>query len=234
MPGGAAKSLWDRPWVSIFARAVLAVLPGLLLCLPGPGAAQGPAAAPSVDQGVHASADTAQSLPRKQIRYAYTEGDFDRVVAAIDSFTRTRKAFGRSDSAFIAKYLAVIYTANPLTREMGKHYMVRLLSLEPSARIVDMFASEEINRVFESVREELIVRRETLAQEESAPRRSAVTQSADTRSGKTPSPPGIRKKRGFPASYYWIAGGLAAAALGGAAIYLLQPDEPGDKTYELP
>lgn len=200
MPTGASKGRT--------IRAVFALLSGFLLCLPGRATAQGAVAAPS----------PAPSLPQKEIRNAYSEGDFDGVIVAIDSFTQTHKTYSQNDSVFIAKYLAVIYTANPLTREKGKHYMFRLLNLQPSARIVDMFASDEINRIFESVREEYVVRRETLAQDGLA---------------KPASVPAVGRK-GFSRPFYWVAGGITVAALGAAAFYLLQPERAPDKVYDLP
>src|SRR5258706_13380272 len=76
-------------------------------------------------------------LDQKKVHGVYSEGDFDLVVSMIDVFTRSNPTCSKSDSVFIAKHLAVIYTANPATREMGKNYMFKLLDLLPSAKIVD-------------------------------------------------------------------------------------------------
>ena len=40
-----------------------------------------------------------------------------------------------------AKHLAVVYTANPQTREKGKYFMRRLPALLPTAKLVDMYVS---------------------------------------------------------------------------------------------
>lgn len=208
---------------NLMFRAIPAAMLGLLLCAPIPVSSQGSGAAPgsaSAGSASGSSASPAQGgLPQKEIRTAYSDGDFDGVIAAIDSFTQAHKSYGQGDSVFIAKYLAVIYTANPLTREKGKHYMFRLLDLQPSAKIVDMFASDEILRIFEKVKEEFVVRRESLRE--------------DKLGNQGSNPPEARKK-GISHPFYWIAGGITIAALGGTAIYLLQPEKTADKVYELP
>ena len=104
----------------------------------------------------------AAGLEQAKIHAIYSDGDFDEVVALIGAFTREHKTYPKDDSIFIAKHLAVIYTANPATREKGKNYMFRLLELLPSAKIVDMFVSEEIDRIFDKIREEFVVRERSL------------------------------------------------------------------------
>ena len=146
-----SNGLWER----LMIRAIFPVLLGILFCLPDRASAVETRADPS---------SPAHPLDQKRIHETYTEGDFEAVIAAIDSFTLVNKVFSHSDSVFIAKHLAVIYTANPKTREKGKNYMFRLLSLLPSAKIVDMFVSDEIDHIFEKVREEYVVRQEFLGQ----------------------------------------------------------------------
>lgn len=211
-------------------RPVFPVLLGLMLCLPGRLRALD-------SQAVPPSPET--SLNQKRIHHVYAEGDFDGVIAAIDSFTQANKTFSHADSVFIAKHLAVIYTANPKTREKGKNYMFRLLNLLPSARIVDMFVSDEIDHIFEKVREEYVVRQASLGQD--APtnlesnRYAADKLGMNAAHGTAPdSEPAAMRKKGIPHSFYWVAGGVALAAVGGAAIYLLQPEKPADRIYDLP
>lgn len=94
------------------------------------------------------------SLNRIAIHYKYSDGDFPSVLSAIDSFTTTHKKYDRQDSAFIAKHLAVVYSANPDTREKGKYYMIRLLEADPNADLVDMYVSDEIDGIFSKVKKE--------------------------------------------------------------------------------
>lgn len=180
-------------------------------------------------------------LDQKRIHSVYSEGDFETVIAAIDSFTQANKSYSQSDSVFIAKHLAVIYTANPATREKGKHYMFRLLSLLPSAKIVDMFVSDEIDHIFEKVREEYIVRQAVLGDD--APSMLESNQYAThkmTMSGNPRPKPGAGQatsamgKSGSSSARYWIAGGVALVAIGSTAFYFLQPEPAADKNYVLP
>jgi hypothetical protein len=215
-------------------RSVCAVILGWLMCLQGPVRAEGPGAIP---------ASPPHSLDQKSIHQAYIEGEFESVVAAIDSFTKANTTFSRSDSVFIAKHLAVIYTANPETREKGKNYMFRLLNLLPSAKIVDMFVSDEIDHIFERVREEYVVRQESLglgAPTKLESNRYAIDKLSAghlSKAGQNPSPtpePAAGQKSGIPRRLYWVAGGAALAAIGGTMIYLLQPEKAADKVYDLP
>lgn len=88
------------------------------------------------------------------IHYQYNDGDFPAVITAIDEFTRAHKSYSRADSVFIAKHLAVVFTANPDTREKGKYYMYQMLDLIPSGDLVDMYVSDEIERIFSYVKKE--------------------------------------------------------------------------------
>jgi len=97
-------------------------------------------------------------LNQKSIHDTYNDGDFDKVISIIDVFTKANKSYSRADSIFIAKHLAVVYSANPKTREKGRYYMYRMLEMMPTAELVDMFVSDEIDRIFEKVRKEFLTR----------------------------------------------------------------------------
>ncbi len=100
-----------------------------------------------------------EALDRERIHADYNDGDFEAVASALESFMQRNKTCSHDDSVFIAKHLSVVYSANPAMREKGKYYMYRLLDLVPSAKLVDMFVSDEIDRIFEKVREEYYVRK---------------------------------------------------------------------------
>jgi hypothetical protein len=99
-----------------------------------------------------------EELNQKGIHNLYQNGDFEPVIDVLENFQKRIPEYSFSDSVFIAKHLAVVYTANPETREKGRYYMMRLLELLPSAKLVDMFVSEEIDRIFEKVREEHVAK----------------------------------------------------------------------------
>lgn len=177
-------------------------------------------------------------LDQARIHSLYDDGDFDRVVAMIDSFTAGRKSYSVYDSVFIAKHLAVVYTANPATREKGKGYMFLLLDLMPSAKIVDMFVSEEIDRIFDKVKEEFTVREklngDMLSRNDEMNRYALGKMNADADSMPNRHPPKDeakpRARKGSNAKY-WVAGGAAFVAIAGTASwFLLRPSEKATET----
>lgn len=100
-----------------------------------------------------------ETLDTTAIHSQYTEGEFDAVIQALEGYMRRNRAWSRDDSVFIAKHLAVVYSANPATREKGRYYMHQLLEILPTAKLVGMYVSEEIDRIFEKMREEYADRR---------------------------------------------------------------------------
>jgi hypothetical protein len=205
------------------------------------------AAAPSRS----AIAPVAPGAPLRQqaIHILYNEGDFDKVIAEIDAFTAANKTCSRADSIFIAKHLAVVYSANPNTREKGKYYMYRLLEMVPSAELVDMFVSDEIDRIFDKVRKEFLARQKSfgvdstqmsipekpagktgpaVAAAEPA-RQSQPTAGARTDADTAPAGKPFYKKTGF-----WMMTGAGVAAVGAVVTFVhLQGEEAEGKTYNL-
>ena len=176
-------------------------------------------------------------LDHERIHAIYNEGDFEHVVAAIDSFTHSGKKYGYNDSVFICKHLAVIYTANPATREKGKGYMYLLLTLVPSAKIVDMFVSDEIDRIFERVREEFVIKRKLMGK--AAPTQLESNRYAVGKLSVPDSEPIASKPakasavKGKPKTVYWLAaGGVAAISVLGY-LYFLRPEKK-DVNYDIP
>lgn len=225
-------------------QAFLLCLFSGLLIIPSDAAPAKQAAkpsSPSKSQPLLKSAPVAKALRKleqEKIHFIYTDGDFDLVVAMIDTFARENPVHSKDDSVFIAKHLAVIYTANPATRERGKNHMFRLLDLLPSAKIVDMFVSDEIDHIFEKIREEYKVRQQmagkgTPSQLESnryASERMTVESDRDTSSSR---PAELAKKSRSSHTLFWVAGGTALAVGAGTMVYLMLPDGP-DKNYDIP
>ncbi len=224
-------------------RSALPLLTGILLLHPASVNAKDIHSGPKVNPASSATqtkpAEAPRFLDQKKIHATYSEGDFESVIAAIDSFTHATKTYSQDDSVFIAKHLAVIYTANPATREKGKNYMFRLLNLLPSAKIVDMFVSDEIDHIFEKVREEYVVRQQMTGQETPSHQESNkyATDKMTMQGKESPKPaePFGREPTGKSSHpYYWIAGGITVFAVTGAAFYLLKPAKASDKTYDVP
>jgi hypothetical protein len=170
---------------------------------------------------------TSSALDQQKIHQLYTEGDFEKVLTAIHEFTQTQPTHSQDDSIFIAKYLAVVYAANPATREMGRSYMFRLLKLQPNAKIVDLFVSDEIDRTFEKTKEEFAVHQDVLKRE--ALKRAAMKKDAPEKKATPAS-----EKKATMRTWIWLTGGVTLAIAGGSLVYFLQPEKSKDKYYELP
>lgn len=154
-----------------------------------------------------------ESLDQAKIHAVYNNGDFEPVILVLEGFIKRNKTYSHSDSVFIAKHLAVMYSANPATRERGKYYMYRLLELLPSAKLVDMYVSEEVDRIFDRVREEFMARQRGFGVDTSRislPGRPRPGNGADSGSGSAPKAQPEKKDT------HWVAWTLAAG--GGALI----------------
>jgi hypothetical protein len=189
-----------------------------------------------------ATAMATPDLDQKRIHELYNDGDFDGVTQQIAAFRQQSAGFSREDSIFIAKHLAVVYAANPRSVGQGKYWMNELLKLRPAADLVGMYVSDEIDRIFESVRREFLAGQRfsgadpdrtaapasPKAPEEAAQpgqardRPAAQALVASPPAGPSGGRPGSGKGSGSKRSY-WIAGGsaLAATAVGLAAYLVL-------------
>jgi hypothetical protein len=176
-------------------------------------------------------------LDQKKIHSDYNDGNFEKVTAALEGFMATHKTYSFEDSIFIAKHLAVVYTANPETREKGKYYMYRLLALLPSAKLVDMYVSDEIDRIFEKVREEFMARQQSFGVDTarvSVPAKSPTREGREAASGPVPAPVG-REESNSHKTTYLVVGGTAVVALGIAAYFVFSATPKNtDKTYVVP
>jgi hypothetical protein len=177
-------------------------------------------------------------LDQKQIHSDYNDGNFEKVVSALESFMAAHKSYRFEDSVFIAKHLAVVYTANPDTREKGKYYMYRLLALLPSAKLVDMYVSDEIDRIFDKVREEFMARQHSFGV---ATARMALPEKAPASAREKEEPARVEPASEGPRKDshvgFWIAGGTAAVAAGLTAAYFIfesQPAQPTEHVYHVP
>jgi len=179
-----------------------------------------------------------QTLDQKAIHSKYNEGDFDAVTNMLESFKKRNKEYSKADSIFIAKHLAVVYSANPTTREKGKYYMNILLELLPSAKLVDMYVSDEIDRIFEKVREEFMTRQASfgvdtagIAAPAKAPSTTPPAKPAENvAQQETAAKPSSRRDKDAHVGY-WVAGGAAVVAVGVATYFLFSSQPAKDKVY---
>jgi hypothetical protein len=184
-------------------------------------------------------------LDQKRIHADYNDGNFEKVIASLEGFMAAHKTYSLADSVFIAKHLAVVYTANPATREKGKYYMYRLLAMLPSAKLIDMYVSDEIDRIFDKVREEFMTRQKSFgvdtarvsvpAQSPSRDAHEAPLASAPAAPRPRPAAAEERKPASGNKAVYLAAGGTALVALGVAAYFVFtESPKSTEKTYVVP
>lgn len=188
---------------------------------------------------VPASAN-APAFDQARIRADYRDGEFEKVITGLRGFLKTGRTCSRSDSVFLAKHLAVVYAAHPDTRELGRHYMFRLLRTEPDADLLDMYVGQEVDRVFEKVRREHILNAAEIA------KRTPAGIPADP-AFETPVPARSAEHshggdgRGFPEGSapvaawrdpsVWIGGGAALAVVAFTLYFSAAKQEPQATTY---
>src|SRR5206468_4278803 len=99
------------------------------------------------------------------------------------------------------------------TREKGKYYMHLLLTVEPTARILDMYASDMIYMIFKNIQEEFEATRVG-----GDPRPVRTSDSLPV--GKTPRPdPEAKSSSGH--ALVWVGASTAVAAAGAVAYFML-------------
>ncbi len=180
---------------------------------------------------------SSSALDQKAIHDKYNDGDFDAVILALEKFRQSHSRYSRGDSTFIAKHLAVVYSANPATREKGKYYMYQLLEMLPSAKLVDMYVSDEIDRIFEKVREEFVVRQQSFGVDSTQmniPHKAPVTPALSSVASQEVQPTNERRKTGSKShSTYWMAAGAAGIAAAGVIVYFAfsSPDNSKSTVY---
>jgi hypothetical protein len=177
-------------------------------------------------------------LDQEAIHALYQEGSFEVVIRSLERYMQANPGCPREDSIFIAKHLAVVYAANPATVEKGKFWMNRLLTLLPAASLLDMYVSEEIDRIFDKVRKEFLERQrlfgvETngLALPERPQKKTAAAPEPAVPAAKSAAPtrgenpvPGSGKSGGGWWKPAVIAGGVVLAAGGAYAFFTLRED----------
>jgi hypothetical protein len=222
----------------------------LVLFMTASAFAAAPAAQASAKPAPAAAAPAAAPgsfLDQKAVHAAYNEGDFEKVTNLLEAYNKANKTYSRADSIFVAKHLAVVYSANPQTREKGKYYMYRMLEMMPSAELVDMFVSDEIDRIFEKVRKEFVARQKGFGVDSaqiSTPEKPSTGSAANAeRAAAQPAGPsqdyleasGTGKESFWKRNGMWVAGGVGLAVAATVAYFIATSDEaPADRTIVIP
>lgn len=105
------------------------------------------------------------ALDQSRIRANYHEGEFEKVIKELEAFVKSGRKCSLAESLFVEKHLAVVYAANPGTRERGRYHMFRLLDMEAGSDLLDMFVGDEVDAVFAKVGKEHSLRTAALKKE---------------------------------------------------------------------
>ncbi|HLP40616.1 MAG TPA: hypothetical protein VK465_03840 [Fibrobacteria bacterium] len=163
------------------------------------------------------------SLDTVRVHQAYLDGDFDLAIDMLEAARKHGDPFSHADSVFLFKHLGVMYAAQVETRELGKQNMMNLLRTEPSARIMDMYASDMIYMIFKNIQEEYAIHRAKLDRAQGHVQGNQEVASAEDGTQTTKGAKTREKKSRSHAWLGWTAGALAVA--GGAALYYYLEDD---------
>lgn len=158
------------------------------------------------------------TLDTSRIRALYMGGDFELAIDELEYARKQGQLLTHADSIFAFKHLGVMYAASYATVEKGKQFMVLLLTIEPTVRILDMYASDMIYMIFRNVQAEL-EHAGALRKTSDGPVRGPDSLSAP--------PPRASARSRWP---YWAAGSVVVAAGVGAILYYTVFDEEPRKS----
>lgn len=156
----------------------------------------------------HVREDT---LDTASVRALYMDGEFEPALKKLEYARRMGWLKTHGDSVFTFKHLGVMYTAKYETQETGKRFMYQLLSIEPSVRILDMYASDMIYMIFKNVQAEYEMRMARPGTDTLKP----VSGNMGPSTGR----PQTSVRHTWP---YWIAGAILVVGTGSAAYFLLE------------
>lgn len=197
----------------------LSLLCGVAICSPKKPVS---GAVPPAAQG--APTEVGSSLDTALVRKYYQEGDFERAIPILESLLKSKKTLNHGDSVFVFKHLGVMYAASETTRERGKYYMLQLLHIEPTARIMDMYASDMIYMIFRNIQEEYSMARAKMNRAE-----SHLASNQNPVDAKAPQPAPEKEDRAAVRSSnktYYLIGAVTLMAGVGVAAYVLTQDQP--------
>lgn len=158
------------------------------------------------------------------IRKHYHEGDFEQAISILELSLKEKKIISHSDSVFTFKHLGVMYAANERTRERGKYYMLQLLTIEPTARIMDMYASDMIYMIFKNLQEEFASTHQNYG------KREPIGEDKLSYSDKQTKPDQKIKKN---SSYLWLGSAVIIMGCGAALYFYTQSDKNSAQNFEV-
>jgi hypothetical protein len=154
------------------------------------------------------------------IRKLYLDGDFDQAVEIMETGLKEKRAFNHYDSVFIFKHLGVMYAAKYDTREKGKYFMHQLLTVEPTARILDMYASDMIYMIFKNIQDEYEETRGRYNHAETLVKGNGQSIPPKNQTGSDKEEKTAKSSNGNK-TLYWVGASTVAVAAGVTAYLLL-------------
>jgi hypothetical protein len=193
-----------------------------------------------------APAADATPLDTIAVHALYLDGDFEKATASLERALAANPFLSHEDSVFAFKHLGVMEAAREETREKGKYFMLQLLTLEPTAKIMDMYASDMIYMIFRNIKEEFDENKLRLQRAEAHVQGNQASASAGksdssasalhgTASAKPAAPQPERAGAAKRRKLYWL-GGVGAALVGvGVVAYLMEDGSPANHrvTYDV-
>ncbi|HKP97322.1 MAG TPA: hypothetical protein VJ385_16360 [Fibrobacteria bacterium] len=171
-------------------------------------------------------------LDKNAISKAYFEGDFHRILPPLEVWRVSHSTKSREDSIFVFKHLSVLYAVDSATRNKAESYMVQLLKLMPTIELVDMYLPDNIEDMFNKVKERYLKQQEYARHHDTLGRPlkdSALVKDSTLEKGKPePKPAKEKPAQGKPTRsstwVWWTAGAAGVAAVATTAVLLLRED----------
>ena len=161
-----------------------------------------------------------------KIHSLYLDGEFDAAIALLEADLKETRQYRHDDSVFIFKHLGVMYAAQYDTREKGKYYMNRLLSVEPTAKIVDMYASDMIYMIFRNIQDEFEQNRMFMGMQSQNRLRNDSLAEARPKKDSVQANPKVASQSSGGAKWIWGGAAVATVAAGVGAYFLLNEQQP--------
>jgi hypothetical protein len=239
---------------------------GALVCAPTAGTTKEIVQPPKKAASKNATAaqekkvEAKPTINKKEVNELYNAGEFDQIIALLETMRRERGLRDKDDSIFIYKYLGVVYGADMATRRKAESFLYQMLKLDPKQDLVDLEVGDAILNIFQEVRK----RYERTSGDTTSPEerqrihkslkaygypidstgKNLIRVSSDSSSkvagSGTSTPTSSQSSTGAASSnldnertWMWVAGGAAAVTLAGVAtLLLLSEPEVKTKTYE--
>lgn len=98
-------------------------------------------------------------LEYEKAKQAFLDGEFEALSKELEAFRLAFPKHEKKDSIIMSKFLGVIYAAHPNSREKAKFWFYRLVQVDEGADLLDLFVSEDVQNLFDKVRQEFAMRR---------------------------------------------------------------------------